>query len=322
VCQLVALLTSRETATQQRAARAIWDLAAKHPGAAVRIVNAGAISHLVALLGAGSLGVKEAAVGALSCLANNNAPNAMAIATGLVALLEPGGSLEVMEMLLTFATDDADNRAAIAKVGAIERLVVILHGSARVSVRAQELAATVLKQLSADCSEHVDAIVRSGGVKPLIALLSSESSIAQASCSHVLADLARTNHTIQTIVAADGAIPPLVALVSTSQDADARAAAAAAIWALSTANASMQASLEAAGAVPPLVTLLEEPSERAQLTAAGALSALALGAPRIQEAIWQGNGLAPLVELLSDGRSHLVHAHAAHGPLLGRTNAQ
>jgi vacuolar protein 8 len=127
--KLVALLSSREAGTQRRSARALWELSRRHDCAPVRIVNAGAISPLVALLGSGSLGAKEEAVGALTCLANNDTSNQLAIATGLVALLGSGsaeGQVHVTQMLIKFA-ETADNRAAIAKAGAILRLILQLR---------------------------------------------------------------------------------------------------------------------------------------------------------------------------------------------------
>ena len=64
----------------------------------VRIVNAGAISPLVALLGTGTIAAKEEAVLALTCLAQNDPSNQLAIATGLVALLG-SGSAEAQEQV-------------------------------------------------------------------------------------------------------------------------------------------------------------------------------------------------------------------------------
>ncbi len=90
--KLVSLLSSRNEGAQQRSAHALWELALRHPGAPVRIVNAGAISPLVALLGNGSIAAKEEAVGALSQLAHNDPSNQLAIATGLVALLGSGSA--------------------------------------------------------------------------------------------------------------------------------------------------------------------------------------------------------------------------------------
>ena len=161
--KLVSLLASRDAGSQQRAAHAIWEMALKHHGASIRIVNAGAISPLVALLGSGSLGAKEEAVGALSCLAHNDPSNQLAIATGLVALLEPGGSEHVTQMLIKFAADSIDNRAAIAEAGAIERLVVQLRGGSEINMLAQELAAAVLVHLSGDSRSNVYKIIEAGG---------------------------------------------------------------------------------------------------------------------------------------------------------------
>lgn len=65
-------------------------IASKNTGAPVRVVNAGAISPLVMLLGTGSIEAKEEAAEALRSLAHNNPSNQLAIATGLVALLGTG----------------------------------------------------------------------------------------------------------------------------------------------------------------------------------------------------------------------------------------
>ena len=64
----------------------------------MRIVNAGAISPLVALLGTGTIAAKEEADLALTCLAQNDPSNQLAIATGLVALLG-SGSAEAQEQV-------------------------------------------------------------------------------------------------------------------------------------------------------------------------------------------------------------------------------
>ena len=48
--KLVGLLGASRAGAQQRAAHALWELSANNPGAPVIIVNAGAISPLVALL--------------------------------------------------------------------------------------------------------------------------------------------------------------------------------------------------------------------------------------------------------------------------------
>ena len=114
--KLVGLLSSTSSLAQQRAANALWELAANNEASPTVIVNAGAISPLVMLLSSGATEAKDAAKAALQMLALNNPSNQLAIATGLVALLG-GGSSESQEhvthLLLTLASD-ATNRVAIS----------------------------------------------------------------------------------------------------------------------------------------------------------------------------------------------------------------
>jgi len=118
--KLVALLSPMQSeGAQRRSAVALWDLAANNPGAPVRIVNAGAISPLVALMGTGRLDVYEAAVGALSCLAKGDSSNQLAIATGLVALLglAPAEKEERLAAMVAKFGAASDIQAAIAEAG-------------------------------------------------------------------------------------------------------------------------------------------------------------------------------------------------------------
>ena len=118
--KLVTLLAYQNEGARSRAAAVLANLARENSGASVRIVNAGAISPLVALLGTGSPEAKEEAVSALSCLAENDESNQLAIATGLVALLGLGQA-EAQERLKVMVADFAkatDMRTAIAEAGA------------------------------------------------------------------------------------------------------------------------------------------------------------------------------------------------------------
>jgi len=120
--KLVALLSLPSEGTQRRSAHVLWDLAGTSKGAPVRIVNAGAISPLVSLLGQEkntSEVAREAAVGALSVLAENDPSNQLAIATGLVALLglEPDEAKEHLDSLLKTFAEATDLRAAITTAG-------------------------------------------------------------------------------------------------------------------------------------------------------------------------------------------------------------
>ena len=143
--KLVSLLACKNLDAQARAAHALWMLATNNNGAPVRVVNAGAISPLVMLLGMGSMKAKEEAVGALSCLAHNDPSNQLAIATGLVALLGQGtaeGQEHVTQMLIKFAQQTLNNRTAIAEAGAIQRLIGQLKGGGETSIKAQEVSLT------------------------------------------------------------------------------------------------------------------------------------------------------------------------------------
>ena len=306
--------------TQQRAAHALRSLAVNNPSSSTIIVNAGAISPLITLLASGATGAREEAKVALHTLALNAPSNQLAIATGLVALLSTGSAEaqeHVTRLLLTLAAD-ATNRVAIAKAGAISRLVMQLKLGkdlgVHTSLKSQELAAAVLAQLSADSEANVGAIAACASTKALIALLGSASEPAQAHAAAVLADLTRgsretqgdqgrskeieaRSREMQEDVAREGGIELLVGLLSGEH---ACTEAANAIWSLAAGDADMKHTVARTGAIPPLVVLLGRPGV-VRLRAAGALGTLACGLAVHQSAIAAAGGLAPLVSLLGDG---------------------
>ena len=121
--KLVSLLALNNEGAQRRAAHSLSRLANNHEGAPVRIVNAGAISPLVALLGHGPANARDEAVGVLACLAQNNSQNQLAIATGLVALqgLAPEDSKDHLSRMVQEFTDATDLSSAIARAAAFAR---------------------------------------------------------------------------------------------------------------------------------------------------------------------------------------------------------
>ena len=78
---------------QRRAAQQLWTLATDHAGATKRVIDSGAISPLVALLGAGSGETSAAAEQTLTYLASHDKEGQCGpqIATGLVSMLATGG---------------------------------------------------------------------------------------------------------------------------------------------------------------------------------------------------------------------------------------
>ena len=255
----VALLGNLNTGAQRRSSRVLRDLAAANPGSPVVIVNAGAISPLVTLLTTGVADVKEEAAGALSTLAFNSPSTQLAIASGLVALVGIGSAeaQEQVTLLLLRLAHDTANCVAIAKAGAIPRLVIQLRGGGRTSVKAQELAAAVLSHLSAleDC---IKAITAANGIRPLVAMLTTGTPAAQAHAAAVLSDIARVSIKYQRSIISEGGISPLVNLLSKENKSKAKAEAAGALLCLSAGQPATQKAVADAGGLKALVALLNE----------------------------------------------------------------
>ena len=310
---LVGLLGNTSAGAQCRAAHALRELAADNPGSPVVIVNAGAISPLVALLSTGATEVKEEAAGALSMLALNSPANQLAIATGLVVLLGVGSAEaqeHVTQLLLTLS-HDTDNRLAIAKAGAIQRLIVQLRGGGETSTKAQELAAAVLARLSGDSSTNTAAIATASGIRPLVALLVSESPQAQAYASAVLSDMARSSKRNRNTILSEGGITPLVSLLENKNHPQAKAEAAGALLCLSEGYPETQKVITDAGAIMPLVNLLSEEYDPARRKAAGAIAALSRDSIDNQDAVQKHDGISKLVGLLGPEFDDEVRADAA-----------
>ena len=306
--KLVGLIATNRPGAQQRAAHTLWELGLSNSGAPIIIVNAGAISPLVTLLSTGVSEAKREAAGALSTLALNEPSNQLAIATGLVALLG-SGSAEAQEhvtsLLLSLATD-ADNRVAIAKAGAVQRLILQIRNAT--SIKAQELAAAALSHLTGDSDANVRKIHSEDGIQPLVELLTCESPEAQAHAAAVLSDMTRV---FRNAVHKQGAMEPLVKLLSDGDTSDIKAEAAGALWSLSGGTEIMQTAIAHAGAIPSLVGLLYDPSMRTRRKAAGALTSLAIGNHTNQDAIARAKGIAPLVDLIGDAYDSEVQLYAA-----------
>ena len=113
-----------------------------------------------------------------------------------------------------------------------------------------------------------------------------------------LANLALRNDQNNAAIAAAGAIPPLVALVTSRSDAS-KLEAARALRNLAR-NDQNTAAIAAAGGIPPLVALVTSGSDSAKLEAAGALRNLA-GNDQNQAAIAAAGGIPPLVALVTSG---------------------
>ena len=309
----VNLLGNLKVGAQRRAAKALKDLADDNPGSPVVIVNAGAISPLVHLLSTGAPEVKEQVAGTLSSVSLKSQATQLAIATGLVALVGAGyaESQEHVTQLLLILTQDNDNRSAIARAGAIPRLVAQMRGALYTSTKAQDLAAAVLAHLSGDSDENVAAIAAASGIRPLVMMLTADSSTAQTHAAATLSDIARVAVKNKTTIISEGGIPPLVALLGKDNHYKAKAEAAGALIGLTAGMPDTQKAVADAGAIKLLVALLNEDHDYARKKAAGAIAALASGLSDIQDAVEKFKGVSKLVGLLGGSNPDDVRAEAS-----------
>ena len=300
--RLVALLDNDDSSVVSLAAMDLQALAQDHEGAPIVIVNAGAISPLVAVLSNGKTDFgRQQAAKTLHTLANSGPANQQAIAIGLVALLGAGTDQAqeyVTQLLLTLTSggvdDDPDaillNRKAIAKAGPFKMLVMQLSCQ---SLKVRTLASAVLAQLSGDSEANVSEISASNGIPPLVALLAEPD--AQQNATMVLADMCRISKAHSATVVKEGGLPPLLSLLSSSDSLEMKAFVADTLGSLVIDHAVM---VGKQGATEPLVALLKTDSRHAQKEAAHALAGIANGGKENQDRVKNAGGVELLVKLL------------------------
>jgi len=334
---LVAWLSKPELGPPAMAARALAELSSENEQTQNTIVEAGAIGPLVAMMINGSPDAQKWAASAVAALSADNTTSQEVVAAEggippLVELLkrENIGPHEHATRALWHLSLNRDNQLAIAAEGCLPPLVANLSAE----LNRAKWAAAALNALSNECTENQLALARVGAIPPLAVLLGSETeesqlyalgallniamaqenrtavvkplvdllevrnAAAQMKAAESLAMLASRSAENRTVVAAAGAIPPLVALlgdgrnVSTSQ-----IKSAAALGDLARASESKQAIVKAGG-VPPLVAMLLSPSVEAQMRASIAVCQLA-SSTSAQQLIADSDGIPHLVKLLS-----------------------
>ncbi|CAE8610642.1 unnamed protein product, partial [Polarella glacialis] len=207
--------------------------------------------------------------------------------------------------LRSLAKSSAENRAMLAKAGAVPLLVGLL-AVGRGSAGAQEAAAGTLWILAQ--SDEIE-IVRAGAIPAFVGLLSSGSRTAQEIGAAALRNLALEKGNNRWAIAEAGAIPPLVALLSGENSAVAREKAAGALGNLA-GVANNKKAIAKAGAIPLLVVLLSSGiSVAMQEVAASTLWSLAVDDNNKVEIVKAG-AIAMLVALLSEG-SAVAQEHCA-----------
>ena len=108
--------------------------------------------------------------------------------------------------------------AAIAKAGGIPKLVGVLHGFEKSTIKDNSvthlctLAASAIKEMAKGNHKNQDAIFEAGAIAPLVAMLGSPVSQMQANAAGALANLARNHKDNQGGIAHDESNRPKRAL--------------------------------------------------------------------------------------------------------------
>ena len=177
---LVALVTNGPNPRGRQEAMTALANIALNAAIRAKIVAAGGIAALVALMRKGTTGGQVTAV----CVCD----------------LAPA--------LDSLARDNAANRAAIVDAAAVDPLVALLTNG---STGEQEQAVRALANFSL-CDTIREAIVDAGAIPPLVALVTSGAAGGQRGAVCVLESLATDNSRNQAAIVAAGAVGPLIAL--------------------------------------------------------------------------------------------------------------
>ena len=235
--------------------------------------------------------------------------------TDLVVLLGTGSvkAQELVTQLMRTLCAGAANRKAIASSGAMEKLMAQVSSNAnKEGYRVVELAAAVLSALSSDAKANVSRIAKIGGVQKMVDLLKSPNVDAHEHAAAIIADLSKESEDTHDAIMSEGAIDPLVALLSAEASAEAKGEAAGALGSLCDGRIDTTLTVLQAGAIEPITHLLREPNPRAQRKAAAALAIIVKGDKVYQDAVARVGGIPLLVELLdSANATSEVQTHAA-----------
>ena len=177
---LVALVTNGPNPRGRQEAMTALANIALNAAIRAKIVAAGGIAALVALMRKGTTGGQVTAL--------------------CVCYLAPA--------LDSLARDNAANRAAIVDAAAVDPLVALLTNG---STGEQEQAVRALANFSL-CDTIREAIVDAGAIPPLVALVTNGAAGGQRGAVCVLENLATDNSRNQAAIVAAGAVGPLIAL--------------------------------------------------------------------------------------------------------------
>ena len=302
---LATILRTGDASTMEQAAAALASIS-QNLANQQKIISAGAIGPLVALLkGNMRHDAQIYAAQALANLATENKDGQIAIAKAraipqLLDLLAAGKAQEATSRALgQLALDNLENQKEICKLGGISKLLQPLSG---VNTEAQVQAAGAIAALAGGerNKSRQNAIAKAGGLRPILALVTSRYDSAKMMGLHAVAQMSLNNRANQDEIARLEGLPPLALLVSSgSAPPEVHMYAARALAELVRHNHANQTTIADLGVISLLVSLLRSTSTSAvEAEVAGALGALAQGHVANQGAVASAGAVSVLVGLL------------------------
>lgn len=200
------------------AAGALWALSDSHAANKASIASAGAIASLVSLLEIGGVRAKTHAMHALAAIGYGNVENQAQITTLLVGMLGSGGidaKSGAAASLWRLVQENPESQQEIASAGSAKDLIALLKAGSE-GAKAYSLWSL---SLSIDASNQA-VVLQEGGVRALVARLSSWAAAEREQAAGALHRLATGCPDAQKEIAAEGGISPLIAIIDHSRASD------------------------------------------------------------------------------------------------------
>ena len=225
IAPLCTLIKEGVDEVKDAAAGAIWALSQDNAPNKATTAKLGGIEPLVGLLVSGGADADQInTIGALTSLVSKQPDNREVIAKQIVARMSsrismmqtPGGAVRVLRSISELAGDNHSNQLALAKAGSVPLLIMWLSGgfdARSFNADAQREAAKAVLAMTTNNGQLQEAVAKSGGIAPLIEIVSSGSLETKEYATRALWHLAG-NSQVGEVIAQAGGLVPLVAMLS------------------------------------------------------------------------------------------------------------
>ncbi|GLD92319.1 hypothetical protein PINS_up000852 [Pythium insidiosum] len=340
IAPLVALLQAPPDRLDSVArTHAAWTLGqvASNAVSATQIVHEGALPSLIELVDSENVREREAAAYALRHLACSSqiraeigrrggiSPLTVSIRSRQSSRCERDHALAAIKNL----SCQSENQSRVAETGIVPVLLAIIARETIASHVSQAIA--VLRNITWLHPGNQELIARHGGIRPLVALLSTGSPAQRVHATAALANMA-THCDLQSAILAAGTLPPLIDLLLQRECSSSNGSsvlveqheqALLLIRNVVFESPVNQQRVGASGVIPRLVGILRDGVERLKKQAAAALRNLVWCHAANQEYLSDTNGgVAVLVALLSSGTKSQREQAAATLANLAADNRQ